>query len=270
MAYEVKHMPLSALWQLETHDTDVREIVCINQQWTALHNTWSYVEQPRPNDGIIYICKGRAVYTAADGRKTEGACGDLLFLPRNSRYFVELAPGSESILLNFSLYEHAERLTVSDEIFGIGNEKNGFVRDTLEQLCRLYTGSANALPIKARVYALFDYVISMKTQSKADAVLVYINKHLSESHSIPDIAKGCAMSESCFRRLVNEKTGLSPVRYIARQKIVKAKQLLAVDELSVEEIASILGYYDSAHFIKCFKRETGQTPAQFRKKDREA
>ena len=263
-------MPLSALWQLETHDTDVREIVCINQQWTALHNTWSYVEQPRPNDGIIYICKGRAVYTAADGRKTEGACGDLLFLPRNSRYFVELAPGSESILLNFSLYEHAERLTVSDEIFGIGNEKNGFVRDTLEQLCRLYTGSANALPIKARVYALFDYVISMKTQSKADAVLVYINKHLSESHSIPDIAKGCAMSESCFRRLVNAKTGLSPVRYIARQKIVKAKQLLAVDELSVEEIASILGYYDSAHFIKCFKRETGQTPAQFRKKDREA
>ena len=270
MAYEVKHMPLSALWQLETHDTDVREIVCINQQWTALHNTWSYVEQPRPNDGIIYICKGRAVYTAADGRKTEGACGDLLFLPRNSRYFVELAPGSESILLNFSLYEHAERLTVSDEIFGIGNEKNGFVRDTLEQLCRLYTGSANALPMKARVYALFDYVISMKTQSKADAVLVYINKHLSESHAIPDIAKGCAMSESCFRRLVNEKTGLSPVRYIARQKIVKAKQLLAVDELSVEEIASILGYYDSAHFIKCFKRETGQTPAQFRKKDREA
>ena len=263
-------MPLSALWQLETHDTDVREIVCINQQWTALHNTWSYVEQPRPNDGIIYICKGSAVYTAADGRKTEGACGDLLFLPRNSRYFVELAPGSESILLNFSLYEHAERLTVSDEIFGIGNEKNGFVRDTLEQLCRLYTGSANALPMKARVYALFDYVISMKTQSKADAVLVYINKHLSESHSIPDIAKGCAMSESCFRRLVNEKTGLSPVRYIARQKIVKAKQLLAVDELSVEEIASILGYYDSAHFIKCFKRETGQTPAQFRKKDREA
>ena len=263
-------MPLSALWQLETHDTDVREIVCINQQWTALHNTWSYVDQPRPNDGIIYICKGRAVYTAADGRKTEGACGDLLFLPRNSRYFVELAPGSESILLNFSLYEHAERLTVSDEIFGIGNEKNGFVRDTLEQLCRLYTGSANALTIKARVYALFDYVISMKTQSKADAVLVYINKHLSESHSIPDIAKGCAMSESCFRRLVNEKTGLSPVRYIARQKIVKAKQLLAVDELSVEEIASILGYYDSAHFIKCFKRETGQTPAQFRKKDREA
>ena len=270
MTYEVKHMPLSALWQLETHDTDVREIVCINQQWTALHNTWSYVEQPRPNDGIIYICKGSAVYTAADGRKTEGACGDLLFLPRNSRYFVELAPGSESILLNFSLYEHAERLTVSDEIFGIGNEKNGFVRDTLEQLCRLYTGSANALPIKARVYALFDYVISMKTQSKADAVLVYINNRLSESHSIPDIAKGCAMSESCFRRLVNEKTGLSPVRYIARQKIVKAKQLLAVDELSVEEIASILGYYDSAHFIKCFKRETGQTPAQYRKKDREA
>lgn len=263
-------MPLSALWQLETHDTDVREIVCINQQWTTLHNTWSYVEQPRPNDGIIYICKGRAVYTAADGRKTEGACGDLLFLPRNSRYWVELAPGSESILLNFSLYEHTERLTVSDEIFGIGNEKNGFVRDTLEQLCRLYTGSANALPIKARVYALFDYVISMKTQRKADAVLVYINKHLSESHSIPDIAKGCAMSESCFRRLVNEKTGLSPVRYIARQKIVKAKQLLAVDELSVEEIASILGYYDSAHFIKCFKRETGQTPAQYRKKDREA
>ena len=120
------------------------------------------------------------------------------------------------------------------------------------------------------MYALLDYVISMKTQSKADAVLVYINNHLSESHSIPDIAKGCAMSESSFRRLVIEKTGLSPIRYIAGQKIVKAKQLLAVDELSVEEIASILGFYDSAHFIKCFKKETGQTPAQYRKKDREA
>ena len=263
-------MPLSALWQLETHDTDVLEIVCIHQQWPVLHNTWSYVEQPRPNDGIIYICKGRAVYTTPDGEKTEGVCGDLLFLPRNSRYFVELTPGSESMLLNFSLYEHAERLTVSDTVFGIGTEKNGFVRDTLELLCRLYAGSANALSIKANVYALLDYAISMKTQSKADAVLVYINNHLSESHSIPDIAKGCAMSESSFRRLVIEKTGLSPIRYIAGQKIVKAKQLLAVDELSVEEIASILGFYDSAHFIKCFKKETGQTPAQYRKKDREA
>lgn len=106
--------------------------------------------------------------------------------------------------------------------------------------------------------------------SKSDSVIAYINSHLSTSLSVADIAKSCAMSESSFRRLVIEKTGLSPIRYIAGQKIVKAQQLLAVDELSVEEIASILGFYDSAHFIKCFKKETGQTPAQYRKKDREA
>jgi len=72
------------------------------------------------------------------------------------------------------------------------------------------------------------------------------------------------MSESSFRRMMIRKTGLSPIRYILNQKIEKAKQLLTVGELSVEDVAASLGFYDSAHFIKIFKNETGLTPTKYR------
>ena len=62
-------------------DADINHIVCINQNWPVTHNSWNYLEHARPNDGIIYIKTGQAVYTMTDGRELSTDSGDVLYLP---------------------------------------------------------------------------------------------------------------------------------------------------------------------------------------------
>ena len=141
---------------------------------------------------------------------------------------------------------------------------NNLFREDFRALCKLYSSTTDRLLIKAKAFELVSRMTDRPDPSKSDSVIAYINSHLSTSLSVAKIAKSCAMSESSFRRMMIRKTGLSPIRYILNQKIEKAKQLLTVGELSVEDVAASLGFYDSAHFIKIFKNETGLTPTKYR------
>ena len=248
-------------------DADINHIVCINQNWPVTHNSWNYLEHARPNDGIIYIKTGQAVYTMTDGRELSTDSGDVLYLPKRSRYIVKFTPDSKSLLLNFKLYCHREELYVSDGVFKICKDKNSRLLREFDELCRLYSGSVNRLLLKSKVYALFDSVLDLGTANRTESVAAYINNHLNTPQTVSKIAASCAMSESSLRRRMLLETGLSPVRYIAKQKAEKAMQLLAIHELSVEDISAILGYYDASHFIKGFKKQTGMTPTQYRKVD---
>ena len=67
------------------------------------------------------------------------------------------------------------------------------------------------------------------------------------------------------RRLFVSRAGMPPIAYIRRQKISRAKRMLASAELSVENICEELGFYDLSHFYKQFRLETGMTPAAYRR-----
>lgn len=45
---------------------------------------------------------------------------------------------------------------------------------------------------------------------------------------------------------------------------MKAKNLLAENEIIIKEISEELGFADAAHFVKFFKKETGMTHGQFK------
>lgn len=59
--------------------------------------------------------------------------------------------------------------------------------------------------------------------------------------------------------------GITLEQYIIRQKIEKVKELLFYNELTLNEIANKLGYSSNAHLSAQFKKNTGQTPSQFKK-----
>ena len=47
-------------------------------------------------------------------------------------------------------------------------------------------------------------------------------------------------------------------------KVVEAKRLLEGTQLTIQEIVSHIGYLDTSSFIRKFKRETGETPGEYR------
>ncbi len=72
-------------------------------------------------------------------------------------------------------------------------------------------------------------------------------------------------SATYLGKIFHKLTGVSFSQYVLNAKINQAKFLLRTTDITVFEISDKLGYYDSSHFIKQFKRETGISPVEYRR-----
>ncbi|MBX2913580.1 MAG: helix-turn-helix transcriptional regulator [Cyclobacteriaceae bacterium] len=70
---------------------------------------------------------------------------------------------------------------------------------------------------------------------------------------------------SYLSNLFSSVAGITLEQYIIRQRIERAKELLFYDEMSLGEIAALLGYSSVAHLSGQFKKVTGQTPSALKK-----
>ena len=69
---------------------------------------------------------------------------------------------------------------------------------------------------------------------------------------------------SHLSKLFSEAEGVTLEHYIINQKTERVKELLTYDELSLKEIAYLMGYSSVAHLSAQFKKVTGLTPSQFK------
>lgn len=70
---------------------------------------------------------------------------------------------------------------------------------------------------------------------------------------------------STLSKVFSEETGTTLEKYAIAQKIERAKELLTYGEMSLGEIADLLGYSSIAYLSTQFKNVTGMTPAAFKK-----
>jgi AraC-like DNA-binding protein/mannose-6-phosphate isomerase-like protein (cupin superfamily) len=84
--------------------------------------------------------------------------------------------------------------------------------------------------------------------------------------SIAKLAARFGYSTTYCNRLFHEAYGISPRQYLSRLKLARAKQMLCNEEMSMSEIADRLGYRDVAHWSRQFKRWTGQSPSEYRRR----
>ncbi|MDR6553116.1 AraC family transcriptional regulator [Paenibacillus qinlingensis] len=81
------------------------------------------------------------------------------------------------------------------------------------------------------------------------------------------IAEQMGYSLSYCSRLFREVYGLSPRRYLSTAILKRAKLELMNTKQPLETIAQKLGFSDSAHFSKQFKRWSGMSPTEYRSQE---
>jgi two-component system response regulator YesN len=94
--------------------------------------------------------------------------------------------------------------------------------------------------------------------------MAYIQDHLEDDVGLPQVAKHVHLHPSHLSELFRKETGMTFGEYVTRQKIERAKELLAVSPAKISEIAARLGYEDVKYFGQLFKKYTGKTPSEFR------
>jgi AraC-like DNA-binding protein len=82
--------------------------------------------------------------------------------------------------------------------------------------------------------------------------------------TVARLASAVAMSRSNFAQRFAACVGESPMRYLARCRILRAAQLLEAEHLSVSAAMQSVGYESESSFTKAFKRHLGCTPAAYR------
>lgn len=86
--------------------------------------------------------------------------------------------------------------------------------------------------------------------------------------SVEVLAEQCNMSRRTFERRFKKATGDSPLRYLQRIRIEKAKQLLEQGNQTFETITAEVGYEDTSSFRRMFQKVTGVPPSIYREKFR--
>ena len=92
----------------------------------------------------------------------------------------------------------------------------------------------------------------------------YIDLHLDEDLKVSDLAKRCNMSYSHFAKSFREMYGRSCKEHLEMLRVEKAEEMLKFTDYSLSDIAQELGYSDSSHFIREFKKHKGVTPGSVR------
>ncbi|MDD6363978.1 MAG: AraC family transcriptional regulator [Bacteroidales bacterium] len=94
----------------------------------------------------------------------------------------------------------------------------------------------------------------------------YMQESVETDLRMPEVAEYVGVNYTTFRTLFKQYTGLSPAQYFINLKIHRAKEMLRSTSASIKEISIILQFENPEYFATQFKKKTGVSPTEFRKR----
>jgi AraC-like DNA-binding protein len=94
-----------------------------------------------------------------------------------------------------------------------------------------------------------------------------LRQNLSHQWTVEEMAAVVGMGTTLFNEKVKNYSVFSPINYLINIRISEAIKLLKKQDISVTDIALDTGFYSSQHFSTTFKKLTGYTPSDFRKRN---
>ena len=94
----------------------------------------------------------------------------------------------------------------------------------------------------------------------------FMDKSFLENPPLKSIAQQVHMAPNYFHKIFKETFGITPFEYMLNKRMSIAKELLGFSAKTIREIAEQAGYEDEFYFSKTFKKQTGISPARFRRR----
>ena len=94
--------------------------------------------------------------------------------------------------------------------------------------------------------------------------IAYIEQNYAKKLSLQEVADFCYVSQWHLSKLINKYAEKSYYDLLNSVRIEKAKELLADPSLKIGDIVDLVGYSDSGHFSRTFKKRTGLSANEYR------
>ena len=219
----------------------------------------------RPLWAIILKYEGETVYTSG-GKKYLSDLSHIAILPRGSSYDWHCTREGHFCTVEFECGAAYPELTV----FPVKNgEQILKMMKELERKRDLGDPMIELISIRD-IYSIIlllaggeeGYLPTAK-QRMIDHAIEYISAHYNEKVTNERLAEAAGTSVVYFRKLFKGVTGVSPIAYLHRFKIEKAKEMLRSDYGTLSDIAASLGYPSLYDFSRAFKKHTGVSPSKY-------
>lgn len=206
----------------------------------------------------------------SDQREIRLQEGDIFFIPKGLRYRSYWSCEDGSV----SFYSFGFSMIPMDAQLDLQLQKLSCTEKELALFARLEQCTQVSPAFVGQLYCFFDAVLpkmsaSPKSRSQRIVDMAVDHMRMNPSCTVSELAQHCKVSECTLFLKFRRHFGKTPVEFRHRILAEKAMALLATTDLSVEEISSRLGFSSSSYFRKVLKRETGKTPTQIRKKQRQ-
>lgn len=100
-----------------------------------------------------------------------------------------------------------------------------------------------------------------------EKITAFIRQHIDDAAlSVQDVAHEMAMSRSLLYLQTKTHLGCTPNNLIVDLRMEHAMLLIRQPETNIADIAYSCGFRDPKYFARCFKKATGMTPSDYRKK----
>lgn len=99
-----------------------------------------------------------------------------------------------------------------------------------------------------------------------DRIISYLHKNYQKNITNESLAKEFNYHPNYISSLIRAKTGMSLHRYFLHIRIRRAISMLETTDLSVTEIAQMVGFCDVSYFSNYFRKVTGRAPKYYRQK----
>ena len=132
----------------------------------------------------------------------------------------------------------------------------------------------NRLAESLFIQALSDYIESIENISgflaaiqdrNIGLALKSIHDEIARDWSVAELANIACMSKSVFSSKFHSMVGEPPIIYLARWRMLKAREMLEATTMPIKLISEKVGYQSEFSFSKAFKKMTGLTPGAVRK-----
>ena len=141
-----------------------------------------------------------------------------------------------------------------------------------EDISRQMEHAYDSLPnLQKFIYAILQQYEQYALQTQKNTEIIsdiktYIKGHINDELTRDTISQAVYLSPDYISHVFKEKTGGSLVDYINQQRIQYAQELLLESHQSIHDIAISCGFQNLSYFAKQFRKNTGVTPQEYRKR----
>ncbi len=283
---------------------DFLDITILNIELYTVGEEWNYQKISNPYSRIYYITEGYGVIRHHE-REFELVPGSIylvpcyttvnLFCPEHfTHFYVHFTSRLQTGLDILSLFQCSYQVDESDNSIGKhlferllqlnpGKElvdydaNKPIYTQVFDRAAHLDKGKSpgNLLESNAIIRMLLSAFLSdhsfLQVQNtlhglkRFDKVFEYIQDHLEEPITIPELAKLANLNPTYFSNLFRKLMGIPPLQFINKRRIEKAQELLLGTDETLYGIAHQVGFCDEFYFSRLFKKTVGIAPDHYRK-----